>query len=113
MITALVRFLGFNPKRDYNVSNKRAWTAAIAIVLTQIMDFTTTTFGLSNGANEGNGIMAEFIHRHGIFAFLALKIFASVFLAWSTFRRKYAPWIIAVMYFLVTLWNCVIIVFLR
>jgi hypothetical protein len=113
MKTKIKNFLGFNPKRNLNISNRYAWTAAIAIVLTQITDFTTTTIGLNSGATEGNSLMADFIHQNGILAFLALKIIASIFLAWSTFRRKYAPWIIAGMYAIVTIWNCAIIVFIN
>jgi hypothetical protein len=111
MKNKIINFLGFKPKRNLNISNRTAWTAAILIVVTQITDFTTTTIGLNFGATEGNSLMADFIHQNGILAFLAIKIVASIFLAWSTFRRKYAPWVIAGMYGLVTIWNCAIIVF--
>lgn len=110
MLTMLFKnFFTLTPKRDLSISNRRAAIAVIAIFITQIADFASTTYGLSHNATEANGLMADFIHERGIFAFLVLKIVASIFLGYTTYKRKIAPWLIAGLYMLVVIWNLVVI----
>ena len=110
MLSLLLKnFFTLKPKRDYTISNKRAYYGVFAIFLTQLGDFASTAYGLSRNATEANGIMADFIHERGILAFLLLKIIASIFLGYTTYKRKIAPWIIAGLYALVIIWNLVVI----
>jgi len=110
MITLLLKnFFTLKPKRDYTISNKRAYLAIIAIFITQIGDFASTAYGLSRTATEANGLMADFIHERGLLAFFTLKIVASIFLGFTTYKRRIAPWLIAGLYTLVVVWNLVVI----
>lgn len=110
MITTIFKnFFTIKPKRDLSISNRRAALAVIAIFLTQLGDFASTAYGLSHNATEANGLMADFINERGILAFLSLKIIASIFLGYTTYKRKIAPWIIAGLYALVIIWNLIII----
>jgi hypothetical protein len=103
-------FFSIKPRPDFSVSKKRGYLAFLAIAITQLGDALTTIYGISvAGANEANGIMADFISRYGLKGFLYLKLFAIIFLGVSTFRRKYAPLIIASIYALVVVWNLLII----
>lgn len=109
LLNATKTFFSIKPKRDYSIGRKTSIIAAASIVLTQIGDFSTTVYGLSFGANEANGLMAQFIQEQGSLAFLALKLSASAFLVWVTWKRRYAPWIITGIYSAVILSNLYVI----
>jgi hypothetical protein len=109
LLTATKTFFSIKPKRDSRISRNTAIVAAIAVVLTQIGDFSTTVYGLSFGANEANGLMAQFIQEQGYLSFLALKLGAAGFLAWVTWKRRYAPWVITALYTAVILSNLYVI----
>ena len=103
------QFFTLVPERDNLISNRRAWLGVSAILLTQLTDFTSTVIGLNAGANEANGVMYNVIATGGISTFLAIKLLAGSFLAWYSFRRRFAPWIISGLYTVVTVWNLFII----
>lgn len=103
-------FFTLKPRPDFSVSKKRGYIGIALIAITQLLDAGTTAFGISQrGATEANGLMADFISKYGLRGFVMLKIFAIVFLGVSTFRRKYAPFVIATIYALVVVWNLIII----
>lgn len=107
---AVQNFFTIKPKRDFTVSKSRAITGFVLIALSQLADAFSTIYGISkSGAKEANGLMAHFIHQHGLGAFLLLKIVAVFFLGFSTYKRRYAPFILASIYFLVVVWNLLII----
>ena len=109
LLDATKTFFSLKPKRDARISRNTAIVAATAVVLTQFGDFATTVYGLSFGAREANGLMATFIQEQGSLAFLALKLGAAGFLAWVTWKRRYAPWIITSLYTAVILSNLYVI----
>jgi hypothetical protein len=114
MLTLFLKnFFTLKPTRDNNISTDRARLGLLAILITQMADFASTTYGLANNATEANGVMAQFISEHGIFAFFMLKFVASIFLGFSSYKRKYAPWIISGIYFIVVLWNLFVIYLLN
>ena len=103
------QFFTLIPIRDNQISNRRAWLGVFAILATQVTDFVTTTIGLSAGANEANSIMYDVITASGTLGFLAIKLSAGAFLAWYSFKRRFAPWIISGIYTAVTVWNTIVI----
>ncbi len=106
VVNGLKAFVNPVPKRDLSVSRRRAAYGALAVVATQLTDFTSTYIGITfSGAREGNGLMAEVLHTYGWTGFLAVKLLGAAFLAWFTYRRKYAPWVLSGFYTLVTIWN--------
>jgi hypothetical protein len=109
IIKGIKQFVTLVPERDNLISNRRAWLGVFAVVVTQLTDFLTTTVGLSSGAEEQNGLMLDVITNYGTFGFLGIKLLAGLFLAWYSFRRRFAPWIISGIYTGVTLWNLLII----
>lgn len=105
-INGLKAFFSPVPKRDLSVSRRRAAYGAIAVVATQLTDFTSTYIGITfSGAVEGNGLMAEVMSNYGWTGFLAVKLLGAAFLAWFTYRRKFAPWVLSGFYALITVWN--------
>lgn len=109
LLNATKTFFSIKPKRDSRISHNRAVLGVVAVVLTQLGDFATTVYGLSIGATEANGLMATFIQEQGSLAFLALKLGAAGFLAWVTWKRRIAPWIITGLYTAVILSNLYVI----
>jgi hypothetical protein len=103
------QFFTVVPERDNQISNRRALLGAFAVIATQLTDFLTTTVGLSKGAAEQNSLMLNLITSTGTLGFLAVKLVAGLFLAWYSYKRRFAPWIIAGIYTGVTLWNLLII----
>ena len=103
-------FFTIKPKRNPNISKRRAVYGAIAVAATQATDYTSTFIGIHfAGATESNGIMADVINNYGFLGFLGIKVLGAVFLAWYTYQRRYAPWVVAGIYAAVTLWNSTVI----
>jgi hypothetical protein len=105
-IANVLHFVGVKPKRDYSISDRRATAGALAILATQLTDFGSTVTGIQLGLlREANGAMASVIETYGFTGFLAVKLLGAAFLIWITFRRKYAPWVLASIYAGITVWN--------
>ena len=109
LLSATKTFFSLKPKRDHSISKNRAIAGVVAVSLLQVLDYATTTIGLSLGAYEANGLMATFIENQGNLAFLALKLVAAVFLSWVTWKRRFAPWTISALYTAVVISNTFII----
>jgi hypothetical protein len=108
-VKGLKNFFTLKPKRDYSITQNRAIFGALFVVLTQITDFTTTVTGLELGATEQNALMATAITAAGYPGFFSLKLLSGLFLAWFSWKRRYAPWVIGGLYTAVSLWNSVVI----
>jgi hypothetical protein len=106
--SALRQFFTLRPARDYTIRTSHAIMAAVLIVITQLTDYMSTLLGLKLGRSEANGGMAKIINDHGNLAFLGIKGLGAAVLIYLTFRRRFAPWIVGILYALVTLWNLVV-----
>lgn len=113
IIEALKGFFSLRPRRDSRVTERRAKFGVLAIALTQLGDTISTYLGITYAnAREANGIMLDVLTEHGWLGFIAVKVFATVFLSWFTYRRKYAPWVISGLYAFITIWNLALTTFL-
>ena len=109
-VKGLKNFCSLKPKRNPNVSTVTAAWGVVFTYVAQLMDFTSTKIGLSKGASEQNVLMATVIGDYGILGFFLIKVvLAGSFLAWFTYKRKYAPWVIGSLYVAITIWNSYII----
>jgi len=109
-VKGLKNFFSLKPKRNPSISDKRAILGVLFVYLTQISDFTSTVIGLGRGAAEQNPLMANSIEFGGYPGFFLIKVvLAGTFLAWFTWKRKYAPWVLGGLYAAVTIWNSYII----
>ena len=109
-VKGLKNFFTLKPKRNPVVSSLRAALGVAFIYVSQLMDFTSTVIGLSRGATEQNVLMATAIGNYGITGFFLIKVVAAgSFLAWFSYKRKYAPWVIGSLYVAITIWNSYII----
>jgi hypothetical protein len=79
MYTAIRSFFSLRPVRQ-NVPLRAARIGAAAIVLSQALDYLTTTIGIQLGAVETNPIMAPVVSNWALFLFI--KGLASTFLVW-------------------------------
>lgn len=109
MLQGVKTFFSLKPTRDYSISQKRAIAGVISVSLLQALDYTTTTIGMNMGAYEANGLMAAFIQEQGNLAFLFLKVAGATFLSWVTWKRRFAPWTITVLYSAVVISNLTVI----
>ena len=91
-------FFTLRPVRR-DVSTRVAVTGTIAIVLSQILDYVTTTIGVQAGAAETNPIMAAVVHSWWIF--LSIKVAATSFLCWVAWKRPVATLIVVTLYLIV------------
>jgi hypothetical protein len=105
-------FFTLRPTRNPNVSTHTAIKGAAFVVLTQLTDFSSTVYGLSQGATEANGIMASLLAQHGVPGFAIVKALGAILLVWITYRRQRAPWVVGSIYAIVTLWNIAVITWL-
>lgn len=109
-VKGLKNFFTLKPKRNPSITPARAILGIAFIYIAQLMDFTSTYIGLSKGATEQNALMASAISNYGITGFFLIKVVAAgSFLAWFTYKRKYAPWVIGSLYVAITIWNSYII----
>lgn len=109
-VKGLKNFFSFKPKRNPSVTPVRAALGVAFIYISQLMDFTSTYIGLSKGATEQNVLMATTIGNFGIPGFFLIKVvLAGSFLAWFSYKRKFAPWVIGSLYVAITIWNSYII----
>ena len=103
------QFFSLKPKRTPNADTKTSVLLSIAIVLTQVADYASTRLGLTIGATEANGTMAQFIHQYGYGNFLLLKLTAALFLVWTCWKRPFASTIIVLLYVAVVVNNLFVI----
>jgi hypothetical protein len=109
-VKGIKNFFTLKPKRNPVVSSVQAALGVAFIYISQLMDFTSTYIGLSKGATEQNVLMSTAISNYGITGFFLIKVvIAGSFLAWFTYKRKYAPWVIGSLYVAITIWNSYII----
>ncbi len=95
-------FLTLKPVRDASVSTKAAIFGALAILITQISDAVTTVVGLGLGARELNGLMNAAYTTYGALGIAGIKLIAVPIIIGATWRRRYAPWVIAALYAVVS-----------
>jgi hypothetical protein len=107
--TAARSFFTLRPVRNNTITTKSAIVGATAIALTQLGDATTTIIGLEFGAAEANQLMLSVIESTGYPGFVGIKVLSIAFLAWYSWKRKYAPYIISGLYAAVVLWNTYVI----
>jgi len=91
-------FFTLRPVRR-DVSTRVAVTGTIAIVLSQLLDFVTTTIGVQLGAVETNPILDSIVHSWPLF--LAIKVAATAFLCWAAWKRPVPTLIITSLYLIV------------
>jgi hypothetical protein len=108
--TAARSFFTLRPVRSKTITTKTATLGAAAILLSQLGDAASTIIGLELGASEGNVLMDSVLVSTGYAGFVAVKLLAAAFLSWYSWKRKYAPWIIAGLYGLVVAWNASVII---
>jgi len=106
IVRALRAFFTLRPARC-DVSTRVAITGTIAIVLSQLLDFVTTTIGVQAGATETNPIMATIVHSWP--AFLSVKVVATTFLCWVAWKRPVATLVVVTLYLLVGYHNLFVI----
>ena len=106
MTTFIRNFFSLRPVRQ-NVSVRVAKLGAIAIVLSQLLDYLTTTIGIQLGATETNPILAPIVANWALFLFI--KVVASSFLVWATWKRPVAATLIAGLYLLVGTSNLLVL----
>lgn len=99
-------FFTLRPVRR-DVSTRVAITGTIAIVLSQLLDFVTTTIGAQLGAVETNPIMGAIVHSWP--TFLAIKVAATAFLCWVGWKRPVATLVVASLYLIVGYNNLAVI----
>lgn len=102
MTTIIRNFFSLRPVRK-NVPLRAARVGAIAIVLSQLLDYLTTTIGIQLGAVETNPIIAPIVTNWALF--LLIKVAATSFLLWATWKRPLATTLIAGLYLLVGINN--------
>lgn len=100
-------FFTLRPVRQ-NVSTRVAVTGTIAIVLSQLLDFITTTIGVQVGAVETNPILYTIVHNWPVF--LAIKVSATAFLCWVAWKRPIATLLITSLYLIVGYNNLSVII---
>jgi hypothetical protein len=105
-------FFTLRPTRNPDIITSTALKGAAFVVITQIADFSTTVYGLTQGASEANGIMASLLAQHGVPGFAVVKVMGTILLVWISYRRLHAPWVIGTIYGLVALWNLQVIAWL-
>jgi hypothetical protein len=91
-------FFTLRPSRK-NVSTRVAILGTVAIVLSQTLDFITTTIGISLGAVETNPLMAPIVGSWPVF--LLVKAVATTFLCWVAWKRPVPTLIISGLYLIV------------
>lgn len=106
MTTIIRNFFTLKPVRK-NVPLRVARVGAIAIVLSQLLDYLTTTIGIQLGAIETNPIMAAVVTNWALFLFI--KVAASSFLVWATWKRPLAATFVSGLYLLVGVNNLVVL----
>lgn len=106
MTTFIRNFFSLRPVRK-NVPVRVARAGAIAIVLSQLLDYLTTTIGVQLGATETNPIMAPVVTNWALFLFI--KVVASSFLVWVTWKRPLAATLISGLYLLVGISNLLVL----
>ncbi len=99
-------FFTLRPVRR-DVSTRVAITGTIAIVLSQLLDFITTTIGVQLGAVETNPIMGAIVNSWP--TFLAVKAVATTFLCWVAWKRPIPTLIVAALYLVVGYNNLAVI----
>jgi hypothetical protein len=103
MTTATIKraarsFFTLRPPRK-NVSTRVAILGTIAIVLSQTLDFITTTIGVNLGAVETNPLMAPIVSSWPVF--LLVKAVATTFLCWVAWKRPVPTLVISALYLIV------------
>jgi len=106
MYTAIRSFFSLRPVRQ-NVSLRAARIGAAAIVLSQALDYLTTTIGIQLGAVETNPVMAPVVSNWVLFLFI--KGLASTFLVWVTWKRPLAATLISGLYLVVGISNLLVL----
>lgn len=105
----LKNFFTLRPQRDYNITNKNATIAALAIFITQTLDFITTWYGTTHTtAQEANPLLTSTVNS-SILTFLLIKIFGTLTLVYFTWRRPIAPFVVTAIYALVVINNLIVI----
>lgn len=102
MSTIIRNFFSLRAVRP-NTSIHVARLGAAAIVLSQLLDYLTTVISVQFGAVETNPIMAPFVTNWALFLFI--KVVATSFLVWATWKRPLAATITAGLYLLVGINN--------
>ena len=101
MTTIIRNFFSLRPVRK-NVPLRAARVGAIAIVLSQLLDYLTTTIGIQLGAVETNPIIAPLVTNWALFLFIKVATPAP---EWATWKRPLATTLIAGLYLLVGINN--------
>jgi hypothetical protein len=112
MTTAIIKraarsFFTLRPPRK-NVSTRVAVAGTIAIVLSQALDFLTTTIGIQLGAVETNPLMAPVVGNWPVF--LLVKALATTFLCWVAWKRPIPTLIVSALYLIVGYSNLAVLV---
>ena len=102
-------FFTLKQPRDYSLTTKRATLSALAIILSQTLDFLTTWYGITyTSATEANPLLESTVTT-SIINFALIKILGALTLVYFTWRRPIAPLIASGIYFLVVINNLHII----
>jgi hypothetical protein len=106
----LKNFFTLKPQRDYSLTTKRVKLSALAIILTQTLDYLTTWYGLTyTSATEANPLMESAVTT-SLTHFALIKLIGTITLVYFTWRRPYAPLIASGLYALVVVNNLIVIV---
>jgi len=90
------------------LSRRNTVLQSAAILLTQVLDWATTTLALKHGGEEGNPLVLALIERGGTDLLLAVKFaVAAVFILVCARSRRgqTIAWILVLMFGGVALWN--------
>lgn len=105
----LKNFFTLKPQRDYTLTTKRVKLSALAIILTQTLDYLTTWYGLTyTTATEANPLMETAVTT-SLLNFALIKILGTITLVYFTWRRPYAPLVAAAIYAIVIINNLIVI----
>jgi hypothetical protein len=83
-------------------------TAAVAIVVLNVLDIITTRLALLDGATEGNPLAALFVHHLPIFVAIKVLLPGLVGLRMWTVRDRTPPMLLAAMWWVVGVYSMVI-----
>lgn len=105
-MTIIKSFFRIRPVRK-DVPLRTARLGIIAVILSQALDYISTTVGIYLGATEQNSLMASIVGNWWLF--LAIKVVATSFLCWAVWKRPLACLLISTLYLLVGLNNLYVI----
>ena len=75
------------------------------ILLSQMLDYSTTVLGMRLGAVESNPVMSTVIANYGSEGFLTVKLGVGFLLACFSARRPNVAWLTTLLFTGAALWN--------